>query len=138
MILVIIAQTFCNWTNNGSSKVMIVSMFLFQFLIINLKIDWKVEGEKKKMVIEKMENDPSPKLRENIIEDFYLTPDYFKLNTKYVRFFNQPKFSQSAYFRFHNKSVEIYDGLYLLAAGTHPGAGVPGVLSSAKVLDKII
>ena len=49
----------------------------------------------------------------------------------------QPKFTQSAYFRFHNKS-EIYDGLYFVGAGTHPGAGVPGVLSSAKVLDKIL
>ena len=37
----------------------------------------------------------------------------------------------------HHKS-EIYDGLYFVGAGTHPGAGVPGVLSSAKVLDKIL
>ena len=76
----------------------------------------------------------------DVIEDFYLTPDYFEkeLNTKYGSGFSiQPKFSQSAYFRFHNKS-EIYDGLYFVGAGTHPGAGVPGVLSSAKVLDKII
>tara|TARA_B100000674_G_scaffold479084_1_gene477034 strand:- start:849 stop:2309 length:1461 start_codon:yes stop_codon:yes gene_type:complete len=104
-------------------------------------IDWKIEGEKmKNQVIDKMENDLMPELRENIIEDFYLTPDYFEkdLNTKYGSGFSiQPKFSQSAYFRFHNKS-EIYDGLYFVGAGTHPGAGVPGVLSSAKVLDKII
>ena len=104
-------------------------------------IDWKIEGEKmKNLVIDKMENDLMPKLRENIVEDFYLTPDYFEkdLNTKYGSGFSiQPKFSQSAYFRFHNKS-EIYDGLYFVGAGTHPGAGVPGVLSSAKVLDKII
>ncbi len=104
-------------------------------------IDWKIEGEKmKNLVIEKMENDLMPKLRENIVEDFYLTPDYFEkdLNTKYGSGFSiQPKFSQSAYFRFHNKS-EIYNGLYFVGAGTHPGAGVPGVLSSAKVLDKII
>ena len=87
-----------------------------------------------------MENSLLPNLRENIVEDFYLTPDYFEkeLNTKYGSGFSiQPKFSQSAYFRFHNKS-EIYDGLYFVGAGTHPGAGVPGVLSSAKVLDKII
>ena len=104
-------------------------------------IDWKIEGEKmKNLVIDKMENDLMPQLRENIVEDFYLTPDYFEkdLNTKYGSGFSiQPKFSQSAYFRFHNKS-EIYDGLYFVGAGTHPGAGVPGVLSSAKVLDKII
>ena len=105
------------------------------------KIDWKIEGEKMKdLVIDKMEKDLMPNLRENIIEDFYLTPDYFEkeLNTKYGSGFSiQPKFSQSAYFRFHNKS-ELFDGLYFVGAGVHPGAGVPGVLSSAKVLDKII
>jgi phytoene desaturase len=105
------------------------------------KIDWSVEGEKmKNLVIDKMENDLMENLRENIVEDFYLTPDYFEkdLNTKFGSGFSiQPKFSQSAYFRFHNKS-EIYDGLYFVGAGTHPGAGVPGVLSSAKVLDKIL
>ena len=104
-------------------------------------IDWSIEGEKmKNLVIDKMENDLMPNLKKNIIEDFYLTPDYFEkeLNTKHGSGFSiQPKFSQSAYFRFHNKS-EIYDGLYFVGAGTHPGAGVPGVLSSAKVLDKII
>ena len=105
------------------------------------KIDWDIEGEKmKKLVVEKMEKDLMPNLKENIVEDFYLTPDYFEndLNTKFGSGFSiQPKFTQSAYFRFHNKS-EVYDGLYFVGAGTHPGAGVPGVLSSAKVLDKII
>tara|TARA_Y100001980_G_C14549240_1_gene330987 strand:- start:1045 stop:2505 length:1461 start_codon:yes stop_codon:yes gene_type:complete len=105
------------------------------------KINWSFEGEKmKNLIIDKMEKDLMPNLRKNIVEDFYLTPDYFEkdLNTKYGSGFSiQPKFSQSAYFRFHNKS-EIYDGLYFVGAGTHPGAGVPGVLSSAKVLDKIL
>ena len=94
----------------------------------------------KNLVIDKMQNDLMPDLKDNIVEDFYLTPDYFEkdLNTKYGSGFSiQPKFSQSAYFRFHNKS-EIYKGLYFVGAGTHPGAGVPGVLSSAKVLDKIL
>jgi len=105
------------------------------------EINWSIEGDKlKNLVIDKMENCLLPNLRENIVEDFYLTPDYFEkeLNTKYGSGFSiQPKFSQSAYFRFHNKS-EIYNGLYFVGAGTHPGAGVPGVLSSAKVLDKIL
>ena len=104
-------------------------------------IDWKIEGEKlKNLVLEKMEKDLMPDLKNNIIEEFYVTPDYFEkeLNTKYGSGFSiQPKFSQSAYFRFHNKS-EIYKGLYFVGAGTHPGAGVPGVLSSAKVLEKVI
>ena len=105
------------------------------------KIDWKLEGDKmKNLVIDKMQETLLPNLRENIIEDFYLTPDYFEkeLNTKFGSGFSiQPKFTQSAYFRFHNKS-EIFEGLYFVGAGTHPGAGVPGVLSSAKVLDKIL
>ncbi len=104
-------------------------------------IDWSIEGNNmKKLVIKKMEESLLPNLSENIVEDFYLTPNYFEneLNTKYGSGFSiQPKFSQSAYFRFHNKS-EIYDGLYFVGAGTHPGAGVPGVLSSAKVLDKVL
>ncbi len=104
-------------------------------------INWNIEGDKmKNLVIDKMEKALLPNLRENIVEDFYLTPDYFEkeLNTKHGSGFSiQPKFTQSAYFRFHNKS-EIYDGLYFVGAGTHPGAGVPGVLSSAKVLDKIL
>ena len=105
------------------------------------KINWSIEGDKiKNLVIDKMEKTLLPNLKENIVEDFYLTPDYFEkeLNTKYGSGFSiQPKFSQSAYFRFHNKS-EVCDGLYFVGAGTHPGAGVPGVLSSAKVLDKIL
>ena len=104
-------------------------------------IDWNMEGEKmKKLIIDKMEKDLMPNLKDNIVEDFYLTPDYFEkeLNTKFGSGFSiQPKFTQSAYFRFHNKS-EIYNGLYFVGAGTHPGAGVPGVLSSAKVLEKIL
>ena len=104
-------------------------------------IDWSTEGERmKNLVINKMQKDLLPDLKENIVDDFYLTPDYFEkeLNTKFGSGFSiQPKFSQSAYFRFHNKS-EIFKGLYFVGAGTHPGAGVPGVLSSAKVLDKIL
>ena len=104
-------------------------------------INWSIEGDKiKNLVIDKMEQSLLPNLRKNIVEDFYLTPDYFEkeLNTKYGSGFSiQPKFTQSAYFRFHNKS-EVCDGLYFVGAGTHPGAGVPGVLSSAKVLSKIL
>ena len=94
----------------------------------------------KNLIINKMENSLLPDLRNNIVEDFYLTPDYFEkeLNTKHGSGFSiEPKFGQSAYFIFHNKS-EICDNLYFVGAGTHPGAVIPGVLSSAKVLDKIL
>jgi phytoene desaturase len=49
----------------------------------------------------------------------------------------EPLLTQSAWFRPHNRSEDI-DGLYLVGAGTHPGAGVPGVLSSARVLDALV
>ena len=105
------------------------------------KIDWSTEGNRiKNLVIDKMEKDLLPNLRKNIVEELYITPDYFEqeLNTKHGSGFSiQHKFTQSAYFRFHNKS-EVCDNLYFVGAGTHPGAGVPGVLSSAKVLDKIL
>ena len=104
-------------------------------------IDWSSKGEKfKDLVLKKMDESVLPGIKNNVINDFYLTPNYFEkdLSTLHGSGFSiQPKFSQSAYFRFHNKS-EIYDGLYFVGAGTHPGAGVPGVLSSAKVLDKLI
>jgi phytoene desaturase len=54
-----------------------------------------------------------------------------------ITFSIQPKFTQSAYFRFHNQS-EIFSNMFFVGAGTHPGAGMPGVLSSAKVLDKLL
>jgi phytoene desaturase len=49
----------------------------------------------------------------------------------------QPQLFQSAWFRPHNKSEEV-EGLFLVGAGTHPGAGVPGVISSAKILDELV
>ena len=49
----------------------------------------------------------------------------------------EPVFTQSAWFRPHNRSEEV-DRLYLVGAGTHPGAGVPGVLSSARILDEVV
>ena len=48
-----------------------------------------------------------------------------------------PIFSQSAWFRYSNKA-EDFENLFFVGAGTHPGAGVPGVLSSAKVLENIL
>ena len=104
-------------------------------------IKWVEEGERfKKIIIKKLSSTLLPQIEDFIEEDFYITPDYFERELKTLHgsgFSIQPKFSQSAYFRFHNKS-EIYNGLYFVGAGTHPGAGIPGVLSSAKILDKII
>ena len=104
-------------------------------------INWSNEGERfKNLILDKMDKSVLPDIKKNVVDDFYLTPDYFEkdLSTLHGSGFSiQPKFSQSAYFRFHNQS-EIFENLYFVGAGTHPGAGMPGVISSAKVLDKIL
>ena len=103
------------------------------------KINWTNEGGKfKNLILDKMDKSVLPGIKENVVSDFYLTPDYFEKDLATLHgsgFSIQPKFSQSAYFRFHNQS-EIFENLYFVGAGTHPGAGMPGVLSSAKVLDR--
>lgn len=81
-----------------------------------------------------------PGLGENVITSRVLTPQMFHddfLSFRGAAFGLEPVLTQSAYFRPHNKSEEV-EGLYLVGAGTHPGAGMPGVLSSARVLDSIV
>ena len=103
-------------------------------------IDWKVEGPKlRDRIVNALDQTILPGLQHQIRSDFFMTPQDFKTN--YLShlgsgFSVSPVFSQSAWFRFHNRS-ESLDNLYLVGAGTHPGAGVPGVLCSAKVLDRI-
>ena len=79
-------------------------------------------------------------LEDNIVDEFYMSPQDFQnnyLSHQGSGFSVAPYFTQSAWFRFHNKS-EIIKNLYLVGAGTHPGAGIPGVLSSAKVLERVL
>jgi phytoene desaturase len=81
-----------------------------------------------------------PGLRENLVTERSITPQTFQdelASEKGAAFSIQPVLRQSAYFRFHNRSEDVA-GLYLVGAGTHPGAGLPGVLSSAKVVDRLI
>jgi phytoene desaturase len=69
-----------------------------------------------------------------------LTPQQFQDRLSSFRgaaFGMEPVLTQSAFFRPHNASEDI-ERLYLVGAGTHPGAGLPGVLSSARVLDKVV
>lgn len=104
-------------------------------------IDWQKEGDVyMEKIIKHLENKLMPGLSESLETSFYITPDYFEkdLQSKDGSAFGlEPRFTQSAYFRYHNESEDIKQ-LYFVGASTHPGAGVPGVLSSAKVLDKII
>ncbi len=81
-----------------------------------------------------------PSLGANIVDPFFLTPQNFEEDLRSVdgaAFGPEPILTQSAYFRYHNRAAEV-DGLYFVGAGTHPGGGVPGVLSSAKVLDRLL
>jgi phytoene desaturase len=69
-----------------------------------------------------------------------MTPLDFRdrlLSLRGAAFGLEPVLSQSAWFRPHNRSEDV-DRLYLVGAGTHPGAGVPGVLASARILDRVV
>ena len=87
-----------------------------------------------------LEETTLPGLKENLVDSFYITPNYFEkdLNTQVGSGFGiQPIFRQSAYFRYSNKAPE-FDNLYFVGASTHPGAGIPGVISTAKTTEKLI
>jgi phytoene desaturase len=104
-------------------------------------INWAVEGDRfADRILDHLEKTILPDLKANLVEKFFVTPMHFRdnLNTHHGTGFSiQPTLLQSAYFRFHNQSEDI-DNLYFVGAGTHPGAGLPGVLTSAKVLDRVI
>ena len=104
-------------------------------------VDWSVEGSKlQARIVKALELTILPDLQKNISDDFFMTPVDFKNNyrsTHGAGFSIAPNFSQSAWFRYHNKDPHI-NNLYFAAAGAHPGAGVPGVLSSAKIVESLI
>ncbi len=104
-------------------------------------IDWETAGpDLAARIVEALDKTMMPGLKECITADFFMTPADFAhdyLSTDGAGFSIAPKFRQSAWFRFHNKG-EGLDNLYLVGAGTHPGAGLPGVVSSAKVIEKLI
>jgi len=103
--------------------------------------NWAVEGERYRQSIEAyLERALLPGLRDNITASLTLDPQGFQSRLSSFRgaaFGIEPLLTQSAYFRPHNESEDI-ERLYLVGAGTHPGAGLPGVLSSARVLDRIV
>ena len=105
------------------------------------KVDWSREAKPlQARVVAALSKTILPDLEKHIVADFYKTPDDFKndyLSLYGAGFSIAPIFSQSAWFRYHNRGEGI-SGLYHVGAGTHPGAGLPGVLSSAKVIDNLI
>lgn len=104
-------------------------------------IDWSIEGPNlRTRIIEALDRTILPGLARHITADFYRTPEDFAndyLSVHGAGFSVAPIFRQSAWFRFHNRAEGVAN-LFLVGAGTHPGAGLPGVLCSAKVVDGLL
>lgn len=104
-------------------------------------IDWSEQGQPyMDRIMASLEQRMLPGLRDNLTTSFFVTPDYFEKDLRSVQgnaFGIEPRLVQSAYFRYHNRSEDV-DGLYFVGASTHPGAGIPGVLNTAKVLEKVV
>jgi phytoene desaturase len=109
----------------------------------NLKggVEWsQAEEQLRERLLDILEDSVLPGLRKHLDIVFSMTPKQFldRYRSPHGSGFSiQPTLRQSAWFRFHNRSEEL-DGLYLVGAGTHPGAGIPGVLSSAKVVETVL
>ncbi len=103
--------------------------------------DWTAEAEPYRRRIAKyLSETVLPGFENHIATSRVITPLDFRdrlMSYKGAAFSLEPVLTQSAWFRPHNRSEDI-EHLYLVGAGTHPGAGVPGVLSSARVLDRIV
>lgn len=105
------------------------------------KQDWTTSGPAlRDRIVAALDRTILPGLQTTITAEFFMTPKNFEkdyLSQHGAGFSVSPLFRQSAWFRFHNRA-EGLKNLYLVGAGTHPGAGLPGVLCSAKVLDALI
>ena len=103
--------------------------------------DWRATAEPYRLKLQqRLQETILPGLSDEIVTSHLLTPQDFQDRLSSFRgaaFGLEPVLAQSAWFRPHNRSEEV-DRLYLVGAGTHPGAGLPGVLSSARVLDTVV
>ncbi|MGB2107894.1 MAG: phytoene desaturase family protein [Candidatus Puniceispirillum sp.] len=104
-------------------------------------IDWDSKGpELRDRIVAALSATIMPDLEQSISDDFWMTPEDFKKDYRSMHgagFSIAPIFVQSAWFRYHNRDPHI-PNLYFAAAGAHPGAGMPGVLCSAKVVETLI
>lgn len=104
-------------------------------------VDWRAQAEPYRQAVARyLSATVLPGLEEHLAASVVLTPQGFLedyLSFKGAAFSVEPVLTQSAYFRPHNESEDVRH-LYLVGAGTHPGAGMPGVLSSARVLDTVV
>jgi phytoene desaturase len=105
------------------------------------KTDWKLTAkEYRDKIVKYLEDRYMPELSKHIVSDHYIDPLHFQdtLNSYLGSAFSvEPTLMQSAYFRPHNASEDVRN-LYFVGAGTHPGAGLPGVMSSGKIVAKMI
>jgi len=103
--------------------------------------DWASAAEPyRKAIAARLAERLLPGLEDEIVTSKLFTPQDFQdrlLSVNGAAFGLEPVLTQSAWFRPHNRN-EALRNLFLVGAGTHPGAGVPGVLSSAKVLDQVV
>ncbi len=108
---------------------------------LDARVDWSERAEPYRRAIERhLEGTLLPGLSRHVVASRSMNPLHFRedlLSERGAAFGLEPVLTQSAYFRPHNRSEEV-EGLFLVGAGTHPGAGVPGVLSSARVLDGLV
>jgi phytoene desaturase len=104
-------------------------------------IDWTTKAAPFKALLQaELTRRLLPGLAESIVDEHFVTPQYFEselLSPLGSGFSITPKFTQSAGFRFPNRSPDL-PNLYFVGAGTHPGAGVPGVVTSAKVVERLM
>jgi phytoene desaturase len=104
-------------------------------------VDWRAQAEPYRQAVEqRLAETELPGLSDHLVTSRMLTPQEFLDDYKSLKgaaFSVEPKLTQSAWFRPHNESEDV-EHLYFAGAGTHPGAGLPGVLSSARVLDTIV
>lgn len=104
-------------------------------------IDWTTAARPyRDAIMQFLEDNYLPDLQANIVAEHYIDPLHFQntLNSYLGSAFSvQPTLTQSAWFRPHNRS-EDFENLYFVGAGTHPGAGLPGVLSSAKIVESLL
>jgi phytoene desaturase len=103
--------------------------------------DWRKQAEPYRQALAReLSATMLPDLEQQIVTSHMLTPQDFQdrlLSFRGAAFGMEPVLTQSAWFRPHNRSEDI-ERLYLVGAGTHPGAGLPGVLSSARILDSVV
>ena len=104
-------------------------------------VDWATQAEGfRQRIVQRLESTVMPGFSRHVVTSRLLTPQDFHdrlLSYKGAAFGLEPTLLQSAWFRPHNRSEDI-ERLYLVGAGTHPGAGVPGVLMSARALDSVV